>query len=176
MIPSKKYAVLMLLFAFAIGCTPNQKEAEEVTQEKFEYLAEQFADLKIIRYKIPGFDQLSTSQKALVYYLTQAGLEGRDIMYDMNYRHNLAIRKALENVLTNYDGDKEAESWKQFEVYLKRIWFSNGIHHHYSTAKIMPEFSKEYLQELMAATSTELSAEIVDVMFDPAADAKKSKP
>ena len=173
MIPSKKYVVLMLLFAFAMGCTPTQNEVEDVSQEKFQYLSEQFADLKIIRYKIPGFDKLSTSQKTLVYYLTQAGLEGRDIMYDMNYRHNLAIRKALENVLTSYDGDKEVEGWKQFEVYLKRVWFSNGIHHHYSTAKIMPDFSKEYLQELMVATNTELSSEIVDVMFDPTLDAKK---
>ena len=176
MIPSKKYYWVILLFAFAIGCTPTEKETqtdESVAQEEFQYLTEQFADLKIIRYKIPGFDKLSTSQKTLVYYLTQAGLEGRDIMYDMNYRHNLAIRKALENIIKTYDGDKEAENWKQFEVYLKRIWFSNGIHHHYSTAKIMPDFSKEYLQELMAATSTELSAEIVDVIFDPTLDAKK---
>jgi len=176
MIPSKKYYWMMLLFAFAVGCTPAEKEAqteESVAQEEFQYLAEQFADLKIIRYKIPGFDKLSTSQKTLVYYLTQAGLEGRDIMYDMNYRHNLTIRKALENITKTYDGDKEAESWKQFEVYLKRIWFSNGIHHHYSNAKMMPDFSKEYLQELMAATGTEISAEIVDVMFDATLDAKK---
>ncbi|VAW27647.1 Dipeptidyl-peptidase III, partial [hydrothermal vent metagenome] len=139
----------------------------------FQYLTEQFADLKIIRYKIPGFDKLSTSQKTLVYYLTQAGLEGRDIMYDMNYRHNLTIRKALEHIYKNYSGDKSAEPWKQFEVYLKRIWFSNGIHHHYSNAKIMPEFSKEYLQELLTSTNTELSSEIVDILFDPIVDAKK---
>lgn len=173
MLPNKKYYWVLLLFAFAIGCTPEQKEEQAAPQEEFNYLAEQFADLKIIRYKIPGFDKLSVSQKTLVYYLTQAGLEGRDIMYDMNYRHNLAIRKALENVIKTYDGDKEAESWKQFEVYLKRIWFSNGIHHHYSTAKIMPDFSKEYLQEIMAATNTELSSEVVDVLFDPTMDAKK---
>lgn len=173
MLPNKKYYWVLLLFAFAIGCTPEQKEEQAAPQEEFNYLAEQFADLKIIRYKIPGFDNLSVSQKTLVYYLTQAGLEGRDIMYDMNYRHNLAIRKALESIIRTYDGDKESESWKQFEVYLKRIWFSNGIHHHYSTAKIMPDFSKEYLQEIMTATSTELSSEVVDVIFDPTLDAKK---
>jgi dipeptidyl-peptidase III len=173
MIPSKKYYWVLLLFAFAIGCTPAQKEEQAAPQDEFNYLAEQFADLKIIRYQIPGFDKLSTSQKTLVYYLTQAGLEGRDIMYDMNYRHNLTIRKALENVVKTYQGDKESESWEQFTVYLKRIWFSNGIHHHYSTAKLMPEFSKEYLQEILTATNTELSAEIVDILFDPNVDAKK---
>ncbi len=173
MLPSKNYYWVILLFAFAIGCTPAQKEEEKAPTEDFQYLAEQFADLKIIRYKIPGFDKLSTSQKTLVYYLTQAGLEGRDIMYEMNYRHNLTIRKALENIVKKYQGDKEAESWTKFTVYLKRIWFSNGIHHHYSMAKIMPEFTKEYLQELMTATNTELAAEIVDIIFDPTVDAKK---
>jgi len=173
--PSKQNYWLLLLVAFVLSCTPTSKEEETPAEleDDFKYLTEQFADLKIIRYKIPGFDKLSTSQKTLVYYLTQAGLEGRDIMYDMNYRHNLTIRKALENIIKNYSGDKNAESWKQFEVYLKRIWFSNGIHHHYSNAKIMPDFSKEYLQELFVATNTELSAEIVGVLFDPEVDAKK---
>jgi len=172
--PSKQNYWLLLLFAFAISCTPSAKEEETaVAEDDFQYLTEQFADLKIIRYKIPGFDKLSTSQKTLVYYLTQAGLEGRDIMYDMNYRHNLTIRKALENIYKNYNGDKTAEPWKQFEVYLKRIWFSNGIHHHYSNAKIMPEFSKEYLGELLTSTNTELSSEIADILFDPVVDAKK---
>ncbi len=172
--PSKQNYWLLLLFAIVISCTPAAKEEDKVVaQEDFQYLADQFADIKIIRYKIPGFDNLSTSQKALVYYLTQAGLEGRDIMYDMNYRHNLTIRKALENILKNYTGDKNAEPWKQFEVYLKRIWFSNGIHHHYSNAKIMPEFSKEYLEELLSSTNTELSSEVVDILFDPVVDAKK---
>ncbi len=172
--PSKQNYWLLLLFAFVIGCTPAAKEEEKpAPEEDFQYLTEQFADLKIIRYKIPGFDNLSTSQKTLVYYLTQAGLEGRDIMYDMNYRHNLTIRKALENIYQNYNGDKNAELWKQFEIYLKRIWFSNGIHHHYSNAKIMPAFSEEYLQELLAATNTELSAEIATILFDPEVDAKK---
>lgn len=172
----KRYYWVLFLSAFIFSCT--QQPAEEVTdssdqEEDFNYLTEQFADLKIIRYKIPGFDRLSTKQKELVYYLTQAGLEGRDIMYDQNYRHNLAVRKALENIVRNYDGDKESESWGQFMVYMKRIWFSNGIHHHYSNAKIMPEFSSDYLQELMTATSTELDAEIVNILFDETIDAKK---
>ncbi len=172
--PSKQNYWLLLLVAFALSCTPtSKKETSAELEDDFKYLTEQFADLKIIRYKIPGFDKLSVSQKTLVYYLTQAGLEGRDIMYDMNYRHNLTIRKALENIIRNYSGDKNAESWKQFEVYLKRIWFSNGIHHHYSNAKIMPDFSKEYLQKLLAATNTELSTEVVAILFNPEVDAKK---
>ncbi len=172
--PSKQNYWLLLLIAFTLSCTPTTKEETPAEhKDDFKYLTEQFADLKILRYKIPGFDKLSTSQKTLVYYLTQAGLEGRDIMYDMNYRHNLAVRKALEKIIKNYTGDKTAESWKQFEVYLKRIWFSNGIHHHYSNAKLMPEFSKEYLQELLTATNTELSTDIIAILFDPEVDAKK---
>jgi len=169
----KRYYWVLFLSAIIFSCTQQHEEKASKEESEFNYLAEQFADLKIIRYQIPGFDKLSTSQKTLVYYLTQAGLEGRDIMYDMNYRHNLTIRKALENIIKTYEGNKESENWKQFEVYLKRIWFSNGIHHHYSTAKIMPEFKKEYLQELLEATHTELSSDIVDILFDPVVDAKK---
>ncbi|MBL6447714.1 dihydrofolate reductase [Fulvivirga sp. 29W222] len=160
-----------------ISCNkPKQQEQQaEVTPEKesFEHLAEQFADLKIIRYQIPGFDKLTAQQKTLVYYLTQAGLEGRDIMYDQNYRHNLEIRHALENIVKNYSGDKESEDWKNFMVYVKRIWFSNGIHHHYSNNKIMPEFSREYFDSLLSATSTSLDNTIVEVLFNAEIDNKK---
>ncbi|ELR71130.1 Dipeptidyl-peptidase III [Fulvivirga imtechensis AK7] len=150
---------------------PQQSEAPE--KESFEYLAEQFADLKIIRYQIPDFDKLTTQQKTLVYYLTQAGLAGRDIMWDQNYRHNLKIRHALENIVKNYSGDKETDDWKNFMTYVKRIWFSNGIHHHYSNNKIMPDFSREYFNELMSATSTELDKSVVEVLFNPDTDNKK---
>ena len=101
-----------------------------------------------------------------MYYLTQAGLEGRDIMWDQNYRHNLKIRKALENIYTSYEGDKTTDNWKNFETYLKRVWFSNGIHHHYSTAKMKPDFSKEYLQTLLNDTNTELTGEALEVLFN----------
>lgn len=169
-----KQYYLVFVLALAFSCQPHQQNEQAASQDQdFKYLSEQFADLKIIRYKIPGFDHLTLKQKELVYYLTQAGLEGRDIMWDQNYRYNLQIRKALENIVRNYEGDKESDNWKNFMVYVKRIWFSNGIHHHYSSSKIMPEFPKEYLQELLTSTNTELDAEIVDILFDPVKDAKK---
>ncbi|MCP4457960.1 MAG: dihydrofolate reductase [Cytophagales bacterium] len=170
----KRYELVLFLPILLIGCSSPADEADSnAEEEEFSYVTEQFADLKIIRYQILGFDRLTSKQKELVYYLTQAGLEGRDIMYDQNYRHNLTIRKALENIVRNFDGDKKSADWKNFMVYIKRIWFSNGIHHHYSTAKIMPDFSADYLQELMTATGTELDAEIVNILFDENIDAKK---
>ena len=174
----KRFLLLSLLVAIAFACDQKSQDTEvtEVAakeQKDFKYLSEQFADLKIIRYQIPGFDKLTLKQKELVYYLTQAGLSGREIIWDQNYRHNLTIKRALENIVKNYDGDKENEDWKAFMVYMKRLWFANGIHHHYSNNKIMPEFSKEYLSELLATTNTKLGEEVVEVMFDPEKDAKK---
>ena len=146
----KYFLAAFLVAGLLFSCQEKKQEpvVEEVKSEKqdFEYLAEQFADLKILRYQIPGFDQLSLKQKKYVYYLTQAGLSGRDIMYDQNYRHNLKIRRALEQIYQSYEGDKTSDDWKNFEVYLKRIWFSNGIHHHYANDKFEPGFSKAYLQ------------------------------
>lgn len=144
---------------------PNE-QVEEVATDNFDYNVDQFADVRILRYQVPGWDNLSLQQQKLVYYLVQAGLEGRDIMWDQNYRHNLTIRKALENVYTTYDGDKDTENWSNFEVYLKRVWFSNGIHHHYSNDKLVPDFSKEYLQELLSATNTKLEGAALDVIFN----------
>lgn len=167
---------LTLLFGCQNAEKPAAKEETPVVEEKtddFQYQTEQFADLKIVRYKIPGFDMLPASQKELVYYLTQAGLSGRDIIWDQNYKHNLTIRRALENIVNNYQGDKASEDYENFMVYTKRVWFSNGIHHHYSMSKIMPDFSKEYLQQLLTETNTELAAEIVDILFDPELDAKR---
>jgi dipeptidyl-peptidase-3 len=167
-----KYLGLLLLTASILfSCTSEKKENNEVKKE-FEYVVEQFADIKILRYQIPGFDELSLQQKQLVYYLSQAGMVGRDIMYDQNYRHNLKIRRALENIYQNYEGDKTAEDWVKFETYLKRIWFSNGIHHHYSNDKFKAEFSKEYFNTLLIETNTELSGEAYEVIFNEA-DAKK---
>jgi len=116
---------------------------------------------------------LSIDQKKLVYYLYEAGISGRDMIWDQNYRHNLTIRAALENIYANYEGDKESDEWNNFDVYMKRIWFSNGIHHHYSMDKFIPQFSREYFDGLLTETSTELDAEIVDIMFDPEADNKR---
>ncbi|MEO9077627.1 MAG: dihydrofolate reductase, partial [Gelidibacter sp.] len=132
----------------------------------FNYTVEQFADIKILRYQIPGWENLTLKEQKLVYYLTQAGLAGRDIMWDQNYRHNLKIRKALETVYTNYEGDKSLEDWKAFENYLKRVWFSSGIHHHYSNDKLKPEFSPDYLKSLLAETDAQLEGEAFDVIFN----------
>ncbi|MBI9042596.1 dihydrofolate reductase [Lutibacter sp.] len=165
-----KYLVLsMLLVSVLFSC---KKEKEAIVEVPFQYEVEQFADIKILRYQIPGFENLTLNQKKLVYYLSQAGMAGRDIMYDQNYRHNLKIRRALENIYQNYKGDKTSEDWKNFEIYLKRIWFANGIHHHYSNDKFIPEFSKEYFDSLLKETTTELSGEAYEVIFNDA-DAKK---
>jgi len=156
----------------------NDKAEKLTTQEEpkvetaFNFNVEEFADIKILRYQIPGWEKLTLKEQKLVYYLTQAGLAGRDIMWDQNYRHNLKIRKALENVYTNYKGDKTADNWLAFETYLKRVWFSNGIHHHYSNDKLKPEFSQDYLKEIMSATNTTLVGEAFDVIFNDQ-DAKK---
>ena len=162
-ISTKKFLILLFFIFSLLSCT---KVAENENGIKFSYFSEQFADLKILRYQIPGFDELSFDQKKLVYYLSQAGLAGRDIMYDQNYRHNLKIRKALENIYTNYNGNKSSDDWKKFEVYLKRIWFSNGIHHHYSNDKFNPGFSSEYLEKLLLDTDTSLDLDAFDVIFN----------
>lgn len=150
----------------------TKKVEENSKASEFNYLAEQFADLKIVRYQIPGWEKLSLKQKKLVYFLTQSGLAGRDMMWDQNYRHNLAIRTALESIVNNYTGDKESEEWNSFMTYTKRVWFSNGIHHHYSNDKLKPEFSKEYFEGLLSATNTTLNAEAQEAIFGDA-DMKK---
>ncbi len=177
--------VAITLGAMLTACGPQEsKEAEPIVQEEknsdqvigedgFVWQTEQFADIRIVRYKIPAWDSLSTKQKELVYYLTQAGLAGRDIMYDQNYRHNLEIRKALETIYTDYTGDRGTEDWDAFETYLKRVWFSNGIHHHYSNNKLVPGFTQEYFTEISAASSVSLEEQALKAIFDPSFDAKK---
>ena len=151
--------ILSLITIFSCNNTTD-------TNEEFNFFAEKFQDIQVLRYQIPGFDELNINQKKLVYYLTEAGLAGRDIMYDQNYRHNLSIRRALEKIYTNYDGDKRADEWNNFEVYLKRIWFANGIHHHYSNDKFDPNFSKEYLEYLLSETGTKLNKDAFEVIFN----------
>ncbi len=164
----KHTLVFFMTALLLISCSKDNTPKEK----KFDYLAEQFADVKILRYQVPGFDNLSLKQKELVYYLTQAGLSGRDIMYDQNYRYNLKIRRALERVYKNYNGDKSTQDWKNFETYLKRIWFSNGIHHHYSNAKFKPGFSPEYLTSILKKSHAKLTGKAFDVIFNDK-DAKK---
>ena len=173
----KKILILsiIILSVLVSSCKTEKKEAvkpaktEVKTNDTF---VEEFADIKVLRYKIPQWDKLSLRQKKLVYFLTQAGLAGRDIMYDQNYRHNLTIRRALENIYTNFKGDKTTKDWQSFETYLKQVWFANGIHHHYSNDKFTPNFSKEYLVQLITETKTTLAGEALDVIFNDK-DAKK---
>jgi len=167
----KYFLPLVLIASILFSCSAEKNEKQNDSQG-FNYEVEQFADIKILRYKIPGFEALSLAQKSLVYYLSQAGMVGRDIMYDQNYRHNLKIRRSLEHVYQNFKGDKTSEDWENFEIYLKRIWFSNGIHHHYSNSKFIPEFSKTYLDALLKETNTELTGEAYEVIFNNA-DEKK---
>lgn len=153
----------------------TEEVADKSSHDNFQWETEQFADLRLLRYQIAGWDNLSLDQKKLVYYLTQAGLSGRDITWDQYYRHNLEIRKALETVVKNYNGDKESDDWKNFMVYTKRVWFSNGIHHHYSNTKLKPEFSKDYFESLLAASNASLSAEAKDAIFNDKDMKKVSK-
>jgi len=174
----KVFITAFLLVTVFWSCKTETSEMEEndefitVSNDDFPFFVEQFADLKILRYQIPGWEDLTLEEQKLVYYLTQAGLSGRDIMWNMNYRYNLKIRNALESIYTNYEGDKSSGDWKEFEVYLKRVWFSNGIHHHYSNAKLQPNFSPDYLKTLLAETNTTLEGEAFDVIFNDK-DAKK---
>ena len=181
-----QYTLLAIFLLFLIvGCGSSSEDfqtldhsnlnsgASEPDEEGFVWQTEQFADLKIVRYQIPGWEQLNQRQQALVYCLNMAGLSGRDIMYDQNNRYNLRIRRMLEYIHTSYEGDKGTKGWDRFETYLKRIWFSNGIHHHYSNKKHIPEFGQEYFDHLLSSTSTECSDEIRSVIFDPAVESKK---
>lgn len=163
------WGLIMTSVFFSCG---SEQTKETTKTDDFSYFVEQFADVKVLRYKIPGFEELTLKEKQLVYYLTQAGLAGRDIMWDQNYRHNLKIRMALESINQNYKGDRDSDDFKAFKTYLKRVWFSNGIHHHYSNDKLKPEFSKAYFQGLLKASNTLLADDIVEVLFNDA-DAKK---
>jgi len=155
----------------------NQMPENDPSEKKFDFLLEQFADLKIMRYQVPGFDSLSLQQKELVYYLSQAAIAGRDILFDQNYKYNLAVRRTLENILLNYKGDRNPEDFQKLIVYTKRVWFSSGIHHHYSKDKFYPGISKDYFEKLIRETKEGFPlregqnldafiAEIVPVIFD----------
>ncbi|MEI6684036.1 MAG: dihydrofolate reductase [Bacteroidota bacterium] len=141
--------LIMSTIIVSYTCNSQGKAPAEKGKEKFKYLTEQFADAKILRYQVPGFESLSLKQKELVYYLSQAALCGRDITYDQNFRSNLLIRKTLEAIYQDYKGDRKSADFEKFTVYLKRVWFCNGIHHHYSTDKFFPEFTQEYFSALI---------------------------
>lgn len=159
------------------ACGGNPKTTAEA--EKFDYTVEQFADLQILRYRVPGFEDLSLKQKELVYYLTEAALQGRDILFDQNGKYNLTIRRMLEAVYTGYKGDKNTPDFKAMEVYLKRVWFSNGIHHHYGSEKFVPGFTPEFFRQAVQSvdaatlplaegqTVEQLCEEVFPVIFNP---------
>ena len=110
----------------------------------FNYVVDRFADIQVLRYQVPGFNELSLNQKKLVYYLTEAALQGRDILFDQNGKYNLAVRQVLEQIYTNYQGDRNSADFKGLELYLKQVWFGNGIYHHYGMDKFVPQFGIEF--------------------------------
>lgn len=159
------------------ACGTSKKEA--VPTDDFNYTVEQFADLQILRYKVKDFDKLTLKQKELVYYLSQAALEGRDILFDQNGKYNLIIRQMLETVYTDYQGDRTDSNFVNMEVYLKRVWFSNGIHHHYAADKFVPGFTPEFFKAALQSvdqkklplaegeTLDQLCEEVFPVIFNP---------
>ncbi|NNF33901.1 MAG: dihydrofolate reductase [Saprospiraceae bacterium] len=164
----------VLLLALIFSCKPNPDSQDATTStEGFQWQIDQFEDVKILRYQVPGFEQLSLDQKKLAYFLTEAGYAGRDIMYSMNYRHNLEIRKGLEHVAKNFKGNRESEEWMALETYLKRVWFASGIHHHYSMDKFKPGFTRDYLTGIANETGAKFSDEALRAIFDPEFDNKK---
>ena len=163
---AKTMMILALTAATADTLKAKQHEApspmDAKKEKKFEYNNERFADLQMLRYKVEGFENLTLKQKTFIYYLQEAALYGRDILFDQNGKYNLRIRKMLEDVYVNYQGDRESKNFKALETYLKRMWFSNGIHHHYGSEKFVPEFTRKWLQDCAVC-----SDEIADVIFNP---------
>ena len=176
-----KYFLASLIIFTAINCTKEEVEKPD----DFKYQTEQFADLGILRFKVEGFEELSPKQKEMLYYLYEAALAGRDIFWDQNYKNNLKVRRTLEAIVDSYPGDRNSDNFNSFMVYTKRVWFSAGIHHHYSSDKLLPEFPRDYFAELVKnSDSTKLplaAGESVDqlvtslspIVFDPSVDGKK---
>jgi dipeptidyl-peptidase-3 len=177
----------LALLSVVVACAPETEQSTVVssTPEEFQYLTEQFADLRILRYQVPGFDELGLEKKKLLYYLHQAALSGRDIIYDQNYKHNLLVRRTLEAIVDSYSGDRSTEEFQNFMVYAKRVWFSNGVHHSHSTIKFLPEVSPEYFAQLVKSSETgefplaegetvdDLIATLLPIVFDPEIDGKR---
>lgn len=186
-----KRILFMLTILFLLAACNEGKKADRSAagddgiDSAFQYKVDRFADIEILRYPVPGFNNLSLQQKELIYYLSQAALEGRDILWDQNNRYNLTIRRVCEGVYENYMGDKSSQEWGNFETYLKQIWMANGIHHHYSEDKIIPQFSQDFFVKLVKSVdpgrmpfrdgmaADETLNEILPVMFDPAVMPKR---
>ncbi len=127
----------------------NRTEKKVAMADDFNYSVDRFEDIRVLRYKLPGFESLSLNEKEFIYYLSEAALCGRDIQWDQNFKYNLLVRKTIEGIIATYNGDKESNDYKAFITYAKRVFFANGIHHHYSNDKFMPGFSAEYLAALI---------------------------
>ena len=176
----------MLSLMTAVAMTACTGQADKGSSKAFNYMVDKFADLEILRYQVPGFESLSLKQKQLLYHLSEAALMGRDILFDQNGRYNLAIRRTLEAIYTDYKGDRENPEFKALETYLKRIWFSSGIHHHYALDKFQPEFSAEFFMNCLHQVDAsklplqkgenvdQLLAKLARVMFDPSVMPKRS--
>lgn len=176
----------MLSLMTAVAMTACTGTADKGSSKEFNYMVDKFADLEILRYQVPGFESLSLRQKQLLYHLSEAALMGRDILFDQNGRYNLAIRRTLEVIYTDYKGDRENPEFKALETYLKRVWFSSGIHHHYALDKFQPEFSAEFFMNCLHQVDAsklplqkgenvdQLLAKLARVMFDPSVMPKRS--
>lgn len=174
----RKYIAMVITTALAVSSCDGTKTSGKST-DNFDYTVEQFADLQILRYQVPGFDQLSLKQKELIYYLSEAALYGRDILFDQNGKYNLLIRRTLEAVYENYQGNRNSTDFTNFEIYLKRVWFANGVHHHYGMEKFIPGFSEEFFRNeinklnksLLPLTDGQSVEQLCDlifpVIFDP---------
>lgn len=161
----------------AITSSAMSMSANEADRNEFNYVVDRFADIEVLRYKVPDFENLTLNQKKLVYYLTEAALWGRDILWDQNGKYNLALRQLLENIYTGYKGDKNSAEYIAFEKYLKQVWFGNGIHHHYSMDKFVPEFSRDFIVaeigKLPSAKRPGNVDELLEVIFNPSVMAKR---
>ena len=166
-----------------VAALQTGRAGEPATAGAFEYKADRFADIQVLRYQVPGFDQLSLKQKTLAYYLYEAGLSGRDIFWDQKYRNNLAIRKTLEGVLRSYRGERTGANWDAFTTYAKQVFFANGIHHHYASVKMLPAFQPGYLATLLTQSDAaqlplegkspaDFAKQLTPILFDPKIDAK----
>ena len=180
---NRKFFSISLFLAFTlltnISCDMSSKK-----KNNFKVQVDRFSDIEILRYEVPGFEDLSLKQKKFIYYLSEAALSGRDIIYDQNYKYNLTVRSTLNNIVQNFNGNKSSKQWAQFIEYAKRVWFSNGIHHHYSTLKILPGFDQSYLTKLVEKIDKGFPLNdgenidgflkrIIPIIFDPIIDAKR---
>ena len=180
---NRKFYSISLFLVFTlltnISCDMSSKQ-----KNNFKVQVDRFSDIEILRYRVPGFEDLSLKQKKFIYYLSEAALSGRDIIYDQNYKYNLTVRSTLNNIVQNFNGDKSSKEWAQFIEYAKRVWFSNGIHHHYSTLKILPGFDRSYLTKLVEKIDKGFPLidgesidgflkRIIPIIFDPRIDAKR---